>query len=418
MKRLVLESLEARDVPATVYYEDLSRLAVSNTFLLDQPLVLDSPGYNPNISPFTIQITTAPTKGTVQVINGYDFNYGPNLYASGTDLIGWKPMQNGVALTDEQFIVIDVGGGTLGNETIPVSTLPEPSINFQPFVLSTSNSVKSLFLEASNPPGMIQTTIDLTTVVSGTASNGSHPTGKVRFTYRDNGGAPLLLGVATIQQDGKATIQADSGLLAKAGVTVEAEYLGNPFFAPKKLGDGDRTSEDLLKDIVVNNNPAVPANAQNLTVVFVGGNDAAEQLRWVKSGREHYGANAILVTGAHNIADVGVKMATFPAGSISKLVFGAHGSKDGFMLDSSQTSWFTATAVNDDAVTKLRIKTALKASADIEIQACRNADGQVGQANLKLIANMFNAKVKASKHAIASWDDTTQGIVWVTVQPD
>jgi len=116
------------------------------------------------------------------------------------------------------------------------------------------------------------------------------------------------------------------------------------------------------------------------------------------------------------VTDLGNQLALLPAGSISRLVIGGHGSPDGPKFDANDNNRFNADQVSKaGADTIQKIKTALAANALIDLQACACAFGQTGIDNMQFLANTFSARVRGAKDCIADWDDTSTE--WVTVSP-
>jgi hypothetical protein len=258
----------------------------------------------------------------------------------------------------------------------------------------------------------------LSVLVQGTAPGNPIPTGFVVFTAILPGGGRSTLGSAAVDGAGKATIEMDSGIVGQPGVEIEAAYTGDQFFAATTKKDNGKTANDVQADPPVTDNPVIAPNAQNLTVVVVAGT-GAERRQWRDSARVHYGANAYIITDVHSIADLGARLANFPAGSISRLVIGAHGSVDGPQLGNPGVAEtrFNANNLNQAANANARnaIMNALGNNALIDLQACNCARGQAGQVNIQALANLLRARVRGADNLIGAWDDNSAN--WNTINP-
>lgn len=201
----------------------------------------------------------------------------------------------------------------------------------------------------------------------------------------------MTLGSAVVDGTGKATIEMDSEIVGQPGVEIEAAYSGDQFFAAATKKDNGKTANDVQADPPVTDNPVIAPNAQNLTVVVVG--TGAERRQWRDSARVYYGANAFIITDVHSIADLGTRLANLPAGSISRLVIGAHGNVNGPQLGNpgGAETRFNANNLNLAANANARnaIVNALGNNALIDLQACNCAQGQSGRANIQALADCY-----------------------------
>lgn len=293
---------------------------------------------------------------------------------------------------------------------LPAGAGPTPAgtadvdITFLPFQVSANNSDTTLFLSDNDGLGVVGTTIDLTVAVSALDPEGTTPTGRVIFTATPPSGSKVEIGSAVVDASGRATIQVDSILLAVVGTVVEASYTGDASFKPRVVGDGRRASTDLNNDVVVNDNPVIPPNAQNLTVIVVCGDTTAEQLRWVNTAREYYGTGAYIITNMHSVGDLARELGRLPKGSITRLVLGAHGNPDGSWFDRGRTM-FNAEELNRDPPSRDTIRAAFGSNARIEYQSCQAADGPDGINNMQGVADALRVTVWGANRCISVWDD-------------
>ncbi len=403
--RLGVEWLEERCVPSTVFYDDASHLTLSNTLLLDQQQVFSSPSYNTNGGPLSIRIDSGPTQGSVQLVNSFDFRYTPLPASAGTDSLTWEVLQDGVSLIGVQQVVFNL------TPSPPATGQDAARITFSDYFLYAQNSDAALFMPDDGRP-LVYPVVGVSALVEGASPGMPAPTGQVEFTYTQNGGPETSLGAETLAPGSVVTVYVDSALLAQPGVQVFAKYSGDSTFAAKVTGDNGKTAIDLQADPIVTDNPAIPPNAQNLTVVIVCGS-GAERRRWAQTGRAHYGAGAYIITNVHSVADLGQRLSQLPAGSVSHLVIGAHGWDQGPNLG---TERFNPAAVDTaGAAVKQQIRNALGNNALIDLQCCGAAATQAGLDNMQGLANRFNARVRGADRVIGAWDDPSA--TWITVNP-
>jgi len=321
---------------------------------------------------------------------------------------------------DEDFAVY-LSGTTGGNAStgrsaalvtiIDNDEYVEPEITFEEYQLNANNLEANLFAPDTEPYPL--PLVDLTVVVEGLGPGGATPTGNVIVTAIDSGAQRTPLGVASVGPGGRATIYAvDSGLLGRPGVVVEVEYSGDQFFAAKKTTDGGKTSNDLQADPAVRDNPTIPPDAQNLTVVVVAGS-GAERTMWRDSARRYYGNAAYIITDVHSVADLGARLAQLPPGSVSRLVIGAHGWVSGPCLGDE---YFNHRRVDDNPVARDQIRAALGNNALIDNQCCGAAATEEGRRNMRALANLLNARVRGADRNIRQWNDSSA--TWITVNPN
>ncbi|MBL8793676.1 MAG: DUF4347 domain-containing protein [Planctomycetia bacterium] len=259
-------------------------------------------------------------------------------------------------------------------------------------------------------------------LVDRAARRGQRPTGTVTFTAIGPSGSTTL-GSAAVGPDGRATlVDVDSGLIGQPGVIVQAAYSGDAFFAAAVKNDGGANAAQAMADPPVNDNPQIPANAQNLTVVVVAGKNGVQRAEWRDSARAYYGADAYIITNVHSVADLGARLAQLPAGSISRLVIAAHGNDDGAQLGNTgvAATRFNSANLNANAEASQQIRNALAANnALVDLQACSCAMGQAGLNNLQNMANILRARVRGADNLIGSWNTGIDpaNTNWITVNP-
>lgn len=401
-----LEALEARCVPSIVTYNDTSHLPLANGLLLDEQTVFGSPIYNPNNGALSIRIDSSPTKGTVQVFNSFDFKYTPNQGTTGTDSFTWEVLQNGTSLIGVQEVDLTLSG----SQPWPGSSSTQ--ITFQNYSLDYRDVDGALFMPQNGAP-IVYPTIGLIVLVQATPPSFPPPTGPVEFTYTPSGGSETSLGVATLGgSSGLVALSVDSSLIAQPGVVVTAKYKGDWKYAAKTASDGGKNATDLRADPPVTDNPVIPPNATNLTVVVVCGS-GPERKQWTATARTHYGAGAYIITSVHSVADLGAALSTLPAASITHLVIGSHGWDSGAWLG---TQWFNFTEVsNATPAVQNQIKNSLGNNALIDYQSCGAASSPAGLTNMQQLATFFHAQVRGADRCIKAWDDAIA--TWITKSP-
>lgn len=406
--RPAVEALEPRCVPAIVTYTDLSHLPLANGLLLDERTVFGSASYNANNGALSVQIDSSHTQGTVGLLNNFDFLYTPPTGGTGTDKFYWQVYQNGVSLIGQQEVDVTLS-----------ATQPPPgqggvTITFQSYALNPLLNADAALFQPDDGSPLALPTITLKVQVQAT-SPGYVPTGPVEFTYTPSGGSETSLGQVNLGSDGTASVSVDSGLIAQTGVVVKAKYKGDPHFAALTANDGGNYAQTTLADPPVTDNPSIPPNATNLTVVVVHGANGAQTQQWWQSARAYpnYGAGAYIITTVHSVADLGAALAALPAGSVSHLVIGAHGWDTGPNLGSGRFNMDAVTAAG--TTVQNQIKNALAANALIDLQSCGSASTPAGLTNMQNLANFFGVKVRGAAKCIGAWDDSSGN--WVTKFP-
>jgi hypothetical protein len=291
----------------------------------------------------------------------------------------------------------------------------DASITFLQYALNPGSDNANLF--AAEDTSYPLPLIDLSVLVERGGVSGTKPTGTVTFTAIDANNQSTSLGSASIGTDGKATLQGlDSGLLSQPGMTIEAAYSGDTLFAASTKNDGGATGSDLRSDPVVTDNPNVPNNAINLTVVVVCG-PGAQRREWLGTARAYYGNSAYIITSVHSVADLGTALANLPAGSVSHLVIGAHGKEYGPQLGEQgvAATRFNADTLDNNANARNAIRAALANNALIDHQSCYSANGPAAQQRVQDLANTLGRRVRASDDIVDGWDQSRGN--WITRDP-
>ena len=308
------------------------------------------------------------------------------------------------------LVVTDVVTGDVGHiNFIWLLDYYEPEIDFLEYELSSRNSEDNLL---SGP-----TLIDIAVRVRVQFDAGATPTGTVTFRAIYSDGGAVELGTVEVGPNGMAVLfGVDCSLLAQPGVEVEAEYSGDALVAAGKKKDGKKTAGDLLADPPVLDNPAIQANAQNLTVVVIAGN-GAERRRWRDSARAYYGAGAYLITNVHSVADLARELANLPPGSVSHLVIGGHGRPGRIQLDPITGRGFDLQALRDDPQSRATIQRALAENALVDLQGCSTALDVPGQQQnpAQALADLLGVRVRGSRAFVGPWDDGR--VEWVVFEP-
>lgn len=196
---------------------------------------------------------------------------------------------------------------------------------------------------------------------------------------------------------------------------------GGPTSSPPPPGDGPKGDSPGIAanpnggDPVVSDNPQVPANGQNLTVVVIAGSPE-ERLAWAKQARQYYGPGAIIITGVHNVTDLGNQLAQLPAESVGTLVLGGHGNNQGMQLGNPgvATSKFNTTTLTNNPTALDQLTTTLGPNAAINIQACEVGSNPTEVQNL---SNLTGTAITAAQNLISGsvWNDPNGG--WTTTKP-
>lgn len=225
----------------------------------------------------------------------------------------------------------------------------------------------------------------------------------------------MPLGSAQVGPDGTAGVPVQSDLLAVPGVVVQASYSGDAFFTAAAAADNGQIGQAVAADPPVTN-PNIPANAQNLTVVIVCGSTGAQRAQWRDSARRYYGAGAYIITNVHTVEGLGAELSQLPAGSVSRLVIGAHGWGGVVRLDPANNLNTIDRA--DNAAAAARVRAALANNALVDLQYCGAAatwSGVSGLDRMQAIATVLRARVRGAWDIINTWNDPD--VLWAVVDP-
>ncbi len=193
-------------------------------------------------------------------------------------------------------------------------------------------------------------------------------------------------------------------------------YAGND---PTNATDPTGLQKKPAADPVVEN-PDIPPNARNLTVVVIGWRKSAEEREeWCITARHYYGKKAFIIPDAHTIAELGERLSKLPAGSITHLVIASHGPVGGGApwLGNKADSIFRKGTIEQQRIAKKQIQTALAKNALIDLQSCWSClkNGKKDTAILEGLADLFGVRVCGTDGEADDWDESSSE--WIIVDP-
>ncbi|MFO0795962.1 MAG: hypothetical protein U0804_00720 [Gemmataceae bacterium] len=430
--RLGLESLEGRDVPAVTF--GIEKLSDATEGGAAAQFRVTATGDAADFTPAVYAIWDV-TGVTASSTTDYTASPAPLIYltfsASGqtatvtvtatddTDVEGDET----ATVMVQRYQMYPMGPQTTANLTLHDNdSPPAPSdvlIEFLDFQLSECNTEESLFHSHDDDTHSGGVAIDVGVLVSNVDPYSPPPSGTVGFTAYHQDGTSTALGTAVLGVNGIATISVASGILAVLGTELEASFTSDTGQSARVVQDGRRTSDQLLRDVVVTDNPTISPASSSLQVIIMGGKDAAEQAHWINSGRRHYGASAYIITNVHSVADLGNELAKLPKGSVLELIFNAHGNPNACFLDLNFQ--FNAAALNTPgaAASKQQIIDSFAPNANVQLQSCNAAANAAGLQNMQALADALRVRVWGPNRPVAAWDDgwNTSNDPWVVRHP-